>query len=95
MQNALYTNGRYQDATAGETFTTLYPATGEVLADVQQASLADVDLAVASAQEGFKVWSAMSGAERGRIRMGAVASLRERNGELAGLGVVEPGKPIR
>lgn len=95
MQKALYINGRYQDATSGETFTTLNPATGEVLANVQQASLADVDLAVASAQEGFKVWSAMSGAERGRIMMRAVAILRERNDELAMLEVLDTGKPLQ
>ena len=85
MQHTLYINGRYQDATSGETFVTRNPATGKLLADVQQASLADVDKAVEAAQAGFLVWSAMSGAERGRILMRAVAILRERNDELAGL----------
>ncbi|WP_163835895.1 betaine-aldehyde dehydrogenase [Spartinivicinus ruber] len=95
MQHSLYINGRYQDATSGETFITRNPATGEVLAEVQQASLADVDSAVAAAQEGFKVWSAMSGAERGRILMKAVAILRERNDELAMLEVQDTGKPLQ
>lgn len=95
MQHSLYINGRYQAATSGETFITRNPATGEVLADVQQASLADVDSAVAAAQAGFKVWSAMSGAERGRILMRAVAILRERNDELALLEVLDTGKPLQ
>lgn len=95
MQQSLYINGRYQDATSGETFITRNPATGEVLAEVQQASLADVDQAVAAAQQGFKVWSAMSGAERGRILMRAVAILRERNDELAMLEVLDTGKPLQ
>ena len=95
MQTALYINGRYQNATSGETFNSINPATGEVLAEVQQASLADVDLAVAAAQAGFKVWSAMSGAERGRILMKAVSLLRERNDELALLEVLDTGKPLQ
>ncbi|WP_027855818.1 betaine-aldehyde dehydrogenase [Marinobacterium jannaschii] len=95
QQQALYIHGRYQDATSGETFVTRNPATGEVLAEVQQAALADVDAAVASAKEGFKVWSAMSGIERGRILQRAVAILRERNDELAMLEVLDTGKPIQ
>nr|WP_320134623.1 betaine-aldehyde dehydrogenase [uncultured Amphritea sp.] len=95
MQTALYINGRYQNATSGETFNSINPATGEVLAEVQQASLADVDLAVTAAQAGFKVWSAMSGAERGRILMKAVSLLRKRNDELALLEVLDTGKPLQ
>lgn len=95
QQQALYIHGRYQDATSGETFVTRNPATGEVLAEVQQASLADVDKAVASAQQGFAVWSAMSGVERGRILQKAVALLRERNDELARLEVLDTGKPLQ
>ncbi len=95
MQHTLYINGRYQDATSGESFVTRNPATGEVLADVQQASLADVDKAVEAAQAGFLVWSAMSGVERGRILLRAVAILRERNDELAMLEVLDTGKPLQ
>ncbi|WP_028469250.1 betaine-aldehyde dehydrogenase [Neptunomonas japonica] len=95
MQHTLYINGQYQDATSGESFITRNPATGEVLANVHQASLADVDKAVEAAQAGFLVWSAMSGAERGRILMRAVAILRERNDELAMLEVLDTGKPLQ
>ncbi|MAC47579.1 MAG: betaine-aldehyde dehydrogenase [Oceanospirillum sp.] len=95
QQTSLYIHGRYQDATSGETFETLNPATGEVLAKVQQAALADVDAAVESAKQGFKVWSAMSGMERGRILNTAVALLRERNDELAMLEVLDTGKPLQ
>ncbi|WP_370278341.1 betaine-aldehyde dehydrogenase [Pontibacterium sp.] len=92
---SLYIHGRYQNATSGETFETRNPANGELLANVQQASLDDVDAAVKSAQEGFKAWSAMSGAERGRILQKAVAILRERNDELALLEVQDTGKPLQ
>lgn len=91
---SLYIDGRACDATSGETFTTINPATGEVLATVQHAGDADVDRAVESAQRGFAVWSAMTGTERGRILSRAVAILRERNDELAHLEVLDTGKPI-
>ncbi|WP_221794055.1 betaine-aldehyde dehydrogenase [Oceanobacter mangrovi] len=92
---ALYIHGQYQDATSGETFATRNPATGEVIALVQQASTADVDKAVASAQEGFRVWSAMTGMQRSRILRKAVELLRQRNDELAMLEVLDTGKPIQ
>ncbi|WP_434361298.1 betaine-aldehyde dehydrogenase [Parasalinivibrio latis] len=91
----LYIHGQYHQATSGETFETRNPATGEVIANIQQASQADVDAAVASAKKGFKVWSAMTGTERGRILNRAVAILRERNDELAMLEVLDTGKPIQ
>lgn len=91
----LYINGQYQDATSGETFVTRNPATGEVLTQVQQASQQDVDAAVASAAAGQKIWAAMSGAERGRILLRAVAILRDCNDELAQLEVLDTGKPIQ
>lgn len=92
---SLYIHGQATDASSDETFISTNPATGKPLAEIGQASAQDVDRAVASAQEGFKVWSAMSGMERGRILMRAVAILRERNDELAELEMRDTGKPIQ
>jgi betaine-aldehyde dehydrogenase len=92
---SLYIHGKAFKASSGETFATYNPATGARLADVDQASQQDVDAAVASAREGFQKWSALSGAERGRILMRAVAILRERNDELAELEVKDTGKPLQ
>lgn len=47
----LYINGGYIDATSSRTFETVNPANGEVLAQVQIASEADVDFAVQSAKK--------------------------------------------
>ncbi|MCI0545234.1 MAG: betaine-aldehyde dehydrogenase, partial [Actinobacteria bacterium] len=91
----LYIGGALQDATSSETFPTINPATGEVLASVQFAGSADVDRAVRSAQEGFEVWRALSGAERGRILNRAASILRDRNEELARLEVLDTGKPLQ
>ncbi|PXW99328.1 betaine aldehyde dehydrogenase [Sphaerotilus hippei] len=79
----------------GERFPTLNPATGQVIGEVHEALAADVEAAIASAQAGFEVWSAMSGAERGRVLSRAAAILRERNDELAALEVADTGKPIQ
>ncbi|WP_269391089.1 betaine-aldehyde dehydrogenase [Hoeflea alexandrii] len=91
----LYIDGRYADATSGETFETINPATGKVICSVQSASQADVDHAVASAIRGQKIWAAMAAEERARIMMRAAAILRQRNRELAELEVLDTGKPIR
>jgi betaine-aldehyde dehydrogenase len=90
----LYIGGAEVAATSGETFPTVNPATGEVIATVGHASSGDVDRAVDAAREGFAAWSAMTGAERSRIMLRAAAILRERNGELARLEVLDTGKPI-
>jgi len=90
----LFIGGHYVDATSGEAFASIDPATGDLLADVQHASVADVDAAVESARRAFEEWRDLSGAARGRILMNAVRLLRERNDELAALEVADTGKPI-
>jgi betaine-aldehyde dehydrogenase len=90
----LYIGGEYVDATSGVTFDTLDPATGETLATVQQASVADIERAVQSAREGQRVWAAMTAMQRSRILRRAVELLRARNDELAELEMRDTGKPI-
>ncbi|WP_445936944.1 betaine-aldehyde dehydrogenase [Pseudomonas sp.] len=93
-EQQLYIGGRPVTASSGETFGSINPATGEVLARVQRASKADVELAVASAAEGQKVWAAMTAMQRSRILRKAVDILRERNDELAELETLDTGKPL-
>ena len=80
---------------SGERFDSLNPATGRAYAAVHDASQTDVDAAVAAAQAGFLVWSAMSATERGRILRRAADILRSRNDELASLEVQDCGKPLQ
>ncbi len=93
-EQQLFIGGRYVTANSGETFDSINPATGEVLARVQRASKADVELAVASATAGQKVWAAMTAMQRSRILRKAVDILRERNDELAELETLDTGKPL-
>ncbi|MGS0741482.1 betaine-aldehyde dehydrogenase [Glaciimonas sp. GG7] len=90
----LYIGGRRINATSGATFQSINPANGEVLAEVQRASKADVDLAVASAKKGQRIWAAMTAMQRSRILRRAVDILRERNDELAAIETLDTGKAL-
>jgi betaine-aldehyde dehydrogenase len=90
-----YIGGRYVPSTSGESFDDIDPATGEVLCRVEQAGAAEVEQAVAAATAGFAVWSAMTGAERGRMLNRAAQILRARNREIAAIEVRDTGKPIQ
>lgn len=90
----LFYDGKYQDATSGQTFATFNPANGEKICDVQSASMEDVEQVVKAAKKGFQVWSKMAPVERSRILMKAAALLREKNEEIAKLEVMDTGKPI-
>lgn len=92
---SLYIDGCACNATSGESFITYNPANGEPLATIGQASPQDLERAIESAKQGFKVWSAMTPMERSRILLKAVAILRERNDELAALEVADTGKPLQ
>jgi len=58
-------NGRKVDS--AETFETINPATGEVLAQVASAGQDEVNAAVAAAKAAFPGWSATPAKERGRL----------------------------
>jgi betaine-aldehyde dehydrogenase len=87
--------GDYVASAKGETFETIDPATGEVLARVEIAGEREVQRAVQAARHGQAVWGAMTGAERGRIMKRVADILRQRNDELARLETRDTGKPIQ
>jgi betaine-aldehyde dehydrogenase len=71
------------------------PATGAVLAEIKVDGAAEVDAAVARAQEAQRHWAALSGAARARVLRQAADILRSRNRELAELETRDTGKPIQ
>jgi betaine-aldehyde dehydrogenase len=75
--------------------TSINPATGAVLAEVRVDGPAEIDAAVARAEQGQRHWAAMSGAARGRVLRQAADILRARNRELAELETRDTGKPIQ
>uniref|UniRef100_UPI0025C223D2 aldehyde dehydrogenase family protein n=1 Tax=Marinilabilia sp. TaxID=2021252 RepID=UPI0025C223D2 len=86
--------GQYQKATSNFFFENINPATGEKICDVEASSEKDVQEAITSATEGFKVWSKVSATERGRILRKAADLLRARNEEIAKIEVADVGKPL-
>lgn len=82
-------------AGSGETFASVNPATGEILAQVEIADAATVDRAVVSALTGQAIWAAMTGTQRGRVLKKAADLLRAANAELAELETRDTGKPIQ
>ncbi|MDX1787813.1 MAG: aldehyde dehydrogenase family protein, partial [Psychrobacter sp.] len=90
-----YINGRYLAVDESlATFEDINPATGEVLAIIQQTTDEQINEAVKAAQQGQKVWAAMTAVERSRILLNAVAILRERNDVLALLETKDTGKAL-
>jgi betaine-aldehyde dehydrogenase len=82
-------------ARSPDSFTTLNPATGEVLATIKVTGAAEIDAAVEAARGAQRAWAARTGAERGRILRRAAEILRSRNAELAQLETRDTGKPIQ
>ncbi|MDQ1129660.1 aldehyde dehydrogenase [Microbacterium sp. SORGH_AS_0888] len=93
-QDSLFIGGSWRPAADGGRMDVVDPATGEVVASVASATVADVDAAVAAAQQARHGWAALSGRERGRILLRAAALMTERSEELAQAESLDVGKPI-
>jgi aminomuconate-semialdehyde/2-hydroxymuconate-6-semialdehyde dehydrogenase len=89
-----FIGGRFVDSLAGEAFEVRYPATNEVIAVAPKSNREDVDMAVRSALEGFKVWSRMPVKERSRYLMRIAEIIERRFDELVFLECIDVGKPI-
>ncbi len=91
----LFINGEFVDG-HGAPFKTISPATEEVLADIAEADAKDVDAAVKAARAAYaRVWSQLSGADRGKYLFRIARILQERAREFAVLETLDNGKPIK
>ncbi len=91
----LFINGEFTPG-GGTPFTTINPATEEVLATISEANQVDVNRAVASARRAYdKTWSKLSGADRGKYLFRIARIMQERGRELAVLESLDNGKPIK
>jgi len=76
-------------------FTSRNPATGEVLADLSQATVDEVDAAVRAARLAQPKWEKLGGHGRARV-LYAIARLIQKHARLfAVLETLDNGKPIR
>ena len=91
----IFINNQFVDSESGKTFPTINPSTGDVICNVQEGDKADVDKAVAAAQDAFKLnspWRTMDPSERGRL-LNKLADLIERDRVyLASLEALDNGK---
>lgn len=88
--------GERVDAASGETFDSVSPRDGRVIASVASCGAEDVDRAVRSAREAFNrgVWSKMAPARRKKRLLKLAELMRGRLEELALLETLDVGKPI-
>lgn len=91
----LFIGGCWVEAASGETFATIDPATGAIIARCAAAGLVDVNRAVEAARNAFHgPWSIMTPSERGQI-LWRVADLIERDADaIAELETLDNGKPL-
>jgi aldehyde dehydrogenase (NAD+) len=91
----LLIDGKFVAALSGETFPSLNPSTGEVVARLALAGQGDVDAAVAAARRAFEgPWSRFKPSERQGVLL-KLADLVEREfDDLAMLDTLEMGRPI-
>jgi succinate-semialdehyde dehydrogenase/glutarate-semialdehyde dehydrogenase len=98
MQNypdvKLFINGEWRDALQGKTLPITDPATGEVLGALAHATIEDLDLALAAADKGFKIWRDTSAYDRSKIMRRAADLLRERKDVIGEMMTREQGKPL-
>ena len=91
-----FINGKFVDASNGETFDSINPLTGETLASVAHCTEADVDRAVAIARERFEsgVWSRSEPEHRKAVLLKLADLVDEHATELAVLESMDTGKTI-
>src|SRR2546423_5451717 len=92
-----YVGGDWIEASSGETFDVINPATEEVIATVPNMSREDAQGAIGTAREAFDsgVWSGLAPDERSRIMMQVVEKFAENEDELAALETAQAGMTIR
>ncbi|MDR0810529.1 MAG: betaine-aldehyde dehydrogenase [Gemmobacter sp.] len=90
-----FVNGAYVEDTAGAVIEVVYPATGEMIARLHEATPAVIDTALAGAAAAQREWAATRPVERARILRRAAESIRARNTELSRLETLDTGKPIQ
>ena len=88
-----FIGGAFVPPRAGRYLETRNPATGKRLAEIARGDEADVDAAVRAAESAFSGWRERRPIERGRVLLEVARRLRERQQEIAGLEVLEAGKP--
>ena len=91
-----FIDGSFRAALSGDTFDTINPATGELLAKVSACGPKDVDFAVAKARDAFEDgrWSRLHPGERKKALIRLAKLLKRNARELAVMESLDSGKTI-
>ena len=91
----LFVDGEFVEPAEGGYAPTINPATEEPLAEIAQATAADVERAVAAARAAQPRWAALPPLERGKYVFRIARLIQERSRELAIVETLDGGKPIK
>ncbi len=91
----LFINNRWVPPAEGKTLTVSNPAREETLAQVADASAADIDAAVKAAREAYQSWSALSPHQRARHLYAIARNVQKHARLLAVVESLDNGKAIR
>ncbi|MBX3083430.1 MAG: aldehyde dehydrogenase family protein [Anaerolineae bacterium] len=89
-----YISGKWVEASSGDTFNSINPATEEVIAPITKSTAADVNAAVEAAKQAYQGWRLTPAPRRGEILFRVAQVLQERKEALAQLMTQEMGKVI-
>jgi aldehyde dehydrogenase (NAD+) len=90
-----FINNRWVFPEKVDTYPSINPASGEILAETVQAGKAEVDAAVAAARQGFQSWSQTDCPIRARYLYAIARNIQKHARLLAVLETLDNGKPIR
>ena len=92
IKNFSYINGSWHSSATNIVVTN--PATGELVATVGNAGIAETELAVKAAKDAFKDWSAKSANERSVLMRKWFDLIMENQDDLGRILTLEQGKPL-
>ena len=87
-----FIGGEWVDASGGDTFESVVPATGDVLGEFPRSAPDDVERAVAAAKAAYERWRLVPAPKRGEILYRFAGLIAEEKAELADLMSREMGK---
>ncbi|KAA0233584.1 MAG: NAD-dependent succinate-semialdehyde dehydrogenase [Actinobacteria bacterium] len=90
----LLIDGEWRDSADGGTVGVENPATGEIVDEVAAATVADLDWALAAADEGWQRWRSTDAWSRSRLLRDVAARIRDHADDLAPILTEEAGKPV-
>jgi aldehyde dehydrogenase (NAD+) len=95
IESRLFIGGEFTDALEGGRIPVYNPHDNSLLAEVSEASPADIDRAVAAARKAFPEWKRMAAADRGRLLLKLADAIEADAAYLAELESLDTGHPIR